>query len=363
MGNVTPQQVGAANVVTTAFTLGGGSWARRWGRQQPMKGTSTTRILAEVRENLHAQDINGLAYGPETLWVRCLAASSTGSLNQDELDQDNWMGVPATLPAGYTARNTRNIGPACQWGGGADGWLTANPNPPGYSSPFFPSAGSPANFVRSAGGIHYPLANDGVNPWGPWNRNNLHVRYNTSLSEPPPNADIDRPVQISWGAGSTTFAAGATSRTAPESLGNLLVPGYRSVGMYLRVNDNWYTPNPAATYPQFQSMTATLTLGSASRVVTFTRGELTSFGGAPATYVVNKGNVGDLIPSLGDTPILSLSCAFTFSSAPIALHLSGLGGLYLYLVPRVDIPLPFTATGPGNLVAPGGIITGSIPGF
>ncbi len=367
MSDVWPQQVGAGNVVTTAFVQGAGNWARRWGRQQPMKGTAATRIIAEVRENVYSEDANGLAYGADTLWVRCFAAPSTGSLNEDELDQLNWMGVPATLPGGYTVRNNRNIGPACDWGCGAGSTVQTNGDIAFPTvSPFYPAPGSPTNFVRSAGGLHVPRANDGLQKWGPWNAGNQYVEQSATNTGPPDFFPYDHGRLCVPPSGGVL--AGATSKTATDVFTVLssyqwACPGYRSVGVFFYVTRQWYDGVPG-TVPVFSSSTLTITLGGASLTMTASKADLSpSPGGPPDFNQKDFGNVGSLLANVGDSPFLYGTMTTNFSAAPIATSLNGSGAWILVFAPRVDIPLPFTATGPGNLVAPGGILTGSIPGW
>ena len=363
MSDVIPQQVGSGNVVTTAFTLGGGSWARRWGRQQPLKGTSATRILAEVREDVYSEDINGLAYDASTLWVRCRAADSTSSLNQDELDQETWTGVPATLPSGYTVRNTRNLGTSCEWGNAGHSAGQANPDIPGDFAPFYP-APLPTNFVRSASGLHVPRANDGIQKWGPWNLSNKYV-YQTAANTTGP-ALYEHAIAL--GPPTGTVAIGGTSKTgqmlSDPSTYFWQTPGFRSVGCYFYCSDDWYLGTPPASFPTFISSTITFTLGSATLAITVNAGDLSfaSYGGQDY-YEVDLGNVGDLLADIGDAPEIYAEMTTTFTPSPIVRNIQGSGTFHFLFAPRVDIPLPFTATGPGNLVVPGGILTGSITGY
>lgn len=363
MANVIPQQVGAANVVTTAFTYGGGSWARRWGRQQPFKGSSASRLLAEVREGVYSSDTNGVAYGADTRWVRCFAASSTTSLNEDELTQTNWMGVPGTLPAGYTVRNTRNVGVACDWACGAASSVQTNADIAFTTiSPCYPAPGTPTNFVRSAGGLHVPRANDGLQKWGPWNSGNLPVTQVSATNKPAPYA-----YAFQAGPPPGSYPVGATSASgamiSDPGVYQWMTPGYRSVGAYFSVSEAYYLGSPAATFPQWQSSVLVLTLGSATRTLTANRANVAAVTyGATTLYEVDLGNVGDLLAGVGDSPLLYGALTTTFTAKPTAGNVQGSGAFFLNFQPRVDLPLPFTTT-TGNVVAPGGILTGSIPGY
>lgn len=364
MADVIPQQVGAANVVTTAFTYGGGSWARRWGRQQPFKGTSVSRILAEVRENVYASDANGVPYDADTRWVRCFAASSTGSLNEDELTQLNWMGVPGTLPAGYTARNQRNVGVACDWACAAASTVQTNGDIVFPTvSPCYPVPASPTNFVRSAGGLHVPRANDGVQKWGPWNAGNLPVAQSSSNSAVP--ALYEYAMKLGPPGGSVAIGGTSLTDDMLTELGiyQFATPGYRSIGCFFSVSEAYFLGTPSASFPTFISSTITLTLGSASRTITVVPGDLSpvSYGG-PILYEVDLGDIGSLLPAVGDSPFLYAVMTTTFTPKPTAGNIQGSGAFYFRFAPRVDIPLPFTVT-TGNVVAPGGILTGSIPGY
>jgi hypothetical protein len=80
-------------------------------------------------------------------------------------------------------------------------------------------------------------------------------------------------------------------------------------------------------------------------------------------WVHDHGNLGSLLAPLGEVAwwdTMDYTCNYTIGGS----FLSGIGGsFYIYMCPRVDIPLPFTSTY-GNLVAPGGILTGgNVPGF
>jgi hypothetical protein len=349
-----PQSVLAGNLSTTTFTLGQGNWARRWGRTQPVHGTASSAelIVAEVREDVYTEDAAGLAYDSnDTTWVRCLFLDdSTVALREGEL-RLHWMGVPKVLPAGYTARHVRNLAPSVR----VDLAATSS------SLTQFLPAYTPTLPVRTADGIYLPMDDSETYAWGPWNRDNLIEGDNTPLAGRFDSYGLS--VNIAP-AGSGVpkdhfqFFAGDGSDMRKH-------PGYRSCRAIVGITDQFYTGlTPAGVaYPEFQSITATIGISTGATVnLTTVKADLV-WNATQNMWVHDHGNLGSLLAPLGEVAwwdTMDYTCNYTIGGS----FLSGIGGsFYIYMCPRVDIPLPFTSTY-GNLVAPGGILTGgNVPGF
>lgn len=341
--NFKPQSALAGNMSSTSFTLGQGNWARRWGRSQPVHGTASSAetILAEVEEGRFSQDNAGLAYGSDTLWVRCQFQDDSTVVGEGEL-ASYWMGVPATLPAGYTIRNQRNIQPAVSSATGIGTNLTVNP---------FRITHSPTGFVRTADGLYTPLDSSNTYHWGPWNRDNLNVQESGVTYA---NDTVNKPLLTGHGA--------ATSGTSSTLVGGYLVttPGFRSVRVITQWDPNVYNGPPG--YAQgASSNTITITMSTGASVTCTTNKADLSYDAGINKYIKDHGNIGDLLAPTGQVGTLSGTGSVTFSTTGSVFWGGGIAN-FLYLCPRVDIPLPYTATY-GDLVAPGGIVTGSIPTY
>ena len=336
--NFKPQSVLAGNMSSTSFTLGQGNWARRWGRSQPVHGTASSpeAIIGEVEEGRFSQDLAGVAYGSGTVWVRCRFQDDTVAAGEGEL-ASFWMGVPATLPSGYTIRDERNLRPAVS---------IANSSANLSVTESFQPVPSVGNFVRTADGLYTPKDNSNTYSWGPWNRDNLCLQDAFSAAVSGDATNLPRfysPAAPADGTQAFNDLIGGTQRH----------PGFRSI----RYIATW----APATYTAglVTSMTTQLKFASgglSTISVTTSRGDL-SYDATTNRYIKDWGNVGELLMPTGDVGLLAHFTTCTYSGAWPA------GVSYIvYQNPRVDIPLPFTCTY-GNVVAPGGILTGSIPTY
>jgi hypothetical protein len=261
--NYVKQTVLPSSIATTAWTPWQGNWARYWGRSQPMHATSGVQtILGEVASGVYTEDMAGLAYGAETLWVRVQAEDASDGLATGGENKLYWLGVPATLPAGFTVRNTRTLG--------------------------------------------------------------------------------------------------ATTKIE-------VAAGYRSVRAFTFVTPTFYNGTGLpASYPRYLSSTATIGLSSGqTRSFSCARADL-SYDATQNYYVKDHGDIGDLLPDHGTIAWwMQHDYSVTYDWwDPTDTWLSGIGMSHVFwMCPRVDIPLPFSASYQ-NLVAPGGVLTGgNVPGY
>jgi hypothetical protein len=347
--NLVPQTVGIANVVTTPYTIGGGNWARYWGRTQPIHGTNASPdlILGEVRGGVYSSDGNGLAYDASTTWARVQCVDDGSAVGEGELRQ-YWIGVPISRPSGYTRRNARNTGPATLISP-PGGSITVSPQGPLYS---------PTTFLRTASGLYTPKDNSGVYNWGPWNHDNLTDDDTTSRPTAPGyptyNDYVVSPLNSTAtqpGIESQVVGSGAGARPSPIS------PGWRSVGLWVDVAGRLYRPD--VFWPNYASCSGRIVLGAQTISFSSSRSDLSPVSNPTDYYRHNLGNVGSLLMPTGDVGALQVYLTVNWSNG---VTWPGGMNLWLRLCPRVDIPLPFTCTY-GNEITEGGILAGSIPGF
>ncbi len=339
-----PQSVLAQNVSTTAFTLGAGNWARRWGRPQPVHGTtgSPEAIIGEVRSGVYTTDLAGLAYGSDVTWARCQFQDDGAAVGEGEL-RSLWAAVPTALPAGYTSRGTRNIGLAVTMSTGSaagDG-----------SGVYFTPSASLAGFVRTATGLYTPKDNSAAFTWGPWNRDNLALQESFDASsvtgDATNNPQLFSPVAPADGSQTFSDLAGGTRKH----------PGFRSIRYVASWAPEIY--NHAGGYPNVTSMSTQLRFlsgGLGTLTVVTARSDL-SLNATTNRYEKDWGNVGALLMPVGSVGKLDHFTTVTYTGSWVA----GVS-YFLYQCPRVDIPLPYWSSY-GNAIAPGGILTGSIPGY
>lgn len=332
-------------------------WAQRWGRTMPAHPPNGTiePILGEVRAGVYSADINGVAYGSETVWARVRFLNDLAVAGDDE-KKEHWIGVPATLPAGYTQRLNRNIGPDVD---------VSHANEETGLTPFQPVY-APSGFLRTPSGLYTPLDNSGLYSWGPWNRDNRILGEN----EPAGGAAW----VINTGLG---FALGPTSSGATMDYFQFFAgdgsdqrkhPGFRSVRAFTMVTPQFYNgvTSGGFPYPQYDSSTATFGMSAAgTKSISCARADLT-YDATQNYWVKDHGNLGDMLCPLGDVGIFDTFDYVvnypTWGGPPS--FASGIGmSIVLFLVPRVDIPFPFFASY-GNECAPGGVLTGgNVPGY
>lgn len=82
---------------------------------------------------------------------------------------------------------------------------------------------------------------------------------------------------------------------------------------------------------------------------TFTDADYTHTGGASPLWVTSWVDAGDALAALGVLTYFQASLTRPSTATSIEF------GLDFRLSPRVDVPLPYTATGIGDLIAPGGL--------
>jgi hypothetical protein len=349
--NFVPQTVGVGSVSTSRITYGGGSWAKNWGRTQPIHGTNSSpdTILGEVRSGVYTSDGNGVAYdSATTTWARVQCVDDTTATGEGELRQ-YWIGVPIARPAGYTRRNTRNTGPATLISppGGA---VTVSPTGPLYS---------PTTFLRNASGLYTPKDNSNTYNWGPWNHDNLADGDTTTRTTAPGYPTYN---DYECFPATTTYTQPGVEQqivgnTDVHARPSPMTPGYRSVGLWVDVAGQLYRPD--VFYPNYQSCSGRIVLGAQTLTFSSSRSDLSAISNPTDYYRHNVGNLGALLMTTGDVGALQVYLTVNWSNGN-----NWVGGmnLWLRLCPRVDIPLPFTCTY-GNEIAEGGVLTGSVPGF
>ncbi len=330
--------------------LGGGQLALSMGRRIPFQGAvgaaSDSVILGEVASGIFSSDAAGIAYPAGTLWVRTFC-------NQGGLENDTatWIAVPDTLPVGFTVNNKRNIrvnaslhpavsgdpdgyfysqGTYNAADQAADSWPYLKYNvasPTGESTTGKKSGGSGVGLgpIRSADAIWYPhsstarpLGGSGgtagnLYPYGPFN-------YSNAV----------------YGPG--VFPAG----TAPNIWYLPYSPGWRNV-----------------------HITFSISAGAAAILPPTARLEVAIDGSGLHTFTA-AGCAGGLTQTWDHGPTTQQAAGVLYQTQFRCEAFNDPSGVFsgvtVSLSPRVDIPLPWTCTS-GNLVAPGGIVTGSIPGY
>ncbi len=350
--NIGLTTVGYARVSGGAHPLAyGGQLARSMGRLLPFQGQVgvgvDSVVLGQVVSGLYSTDAAGIAYPAGTLWVRTLHTQA--SL---ENDTSQWVAVPDTLPAGFTLNNKRNVRVNASLhqasAGDVDGYfydqgIYTAPDTAADTWPYLKynqggpvresvtgmkSGGSGVGLgpIRSADAIWYPYSSTArplggsggtagtLYPYGPFN-------YDNAVFGPGAFGTLASPLNIYY---------------LPYS------PGWRNVHLTFTIS-----AAVAALLPPTATMEVDI---DGAGLHTFTAAGCA--GGLSVTWdhgPTNQAAVG----ALYQTQFRVERFNDSFGVFP---------GVTATFSPRVDIPLPWTATS-GNLVAPGGIVTGSIPGF
>jgi hypothetical protein len=317
--------IGPVKTNVSGATLFSGGLANAFGRTVPRQSNGNA-IVGQVVADLYTQDDLGIAFPAGTLWVRLQSRYSGGG---DGIDDNTfyWVAVPASLPAGYTYNPKRNVGPTAtatftRFSGSI--WTTDHLAFAGQDGVDYAPTYNPTAPIRTAAGIYTPLSSTtsfggSTHVWGPHNFNNLSNHF-----------DMSNP------------STGTNTYYLP------LHPGYRNV----RIKATW----TAGTYAGV----------GATAGVTYTLDGV--------TYTINKSDfvltAGEYVYTI-DTGASTQTAAGVLRQIVYTEHLFNFPapGTYggcrtdLYMSPRVDIPLPWSAT-TGNVHAPGGILTGgNIPGF
>ncbi len=328
-------------------------FAKVLGRKMPFQGIADPSgifesgspkhpILGEVAQDVFTEDGCGRSIPGGTLWVRHQLVS------EDEPvfgDRDRfWTAVPSVLPAGFTPNNKRNCFPKVNVFQSAQSTnssvVTSPVGIPAYnlsaavSAPFSGSSGKP---IRTADGIYAPLDSTDTWQYGPCNR----------------GQEVS-----SWGGGEITRLVGS------QPIG--ICAGWRTLQLYTSWHPDYFIPGPD---PHLDWIDFIICMGD---------DYLTT-----SDVFTHRVNSGDLVlgADLGDPSRYALPAPLTFNietetaAAAGEYQFFGVRGVnslgvetvgnvnwYMKFAPRIDIPYPFTASS-GNLVAPGGIVTGSIPGY
>ncbi len=352
--NIGLTAVAYARVSGGAHPLGwGGQLARSMGRRLPFQGaafaSTPSAILGEVASGVYSADAAGVAYPAGTLWARVFTHQST-----TENDTANWTAVPDTLPAGYTINNGRNIRINQTLAhsltshnqnfftfAAEDYAMWGLPSAQMDSYPALTYSGSSTETsdghstgtgpYRSAAGVWYPYSNKtradgsgtGRYAWGPFNYNDAVLGPGLCPVQYPGGAD---PVATHYNG--TIFL--------PYS------PGFRNVQVHFSITAGAASAMPPTSYIEIEV--------DGSGLHTYTAAACA--GGLDVTWDHGPSTqqaAGDLYQT---------QIRVAGYNAPFGIG----ANVYVTCSPRVDIPLPWTCTS-GNLVAPGGIVTGSIPGF
>jgi hypothetical protein len=298
------------------------------GNQTPWEGNTSFPILGQIAQDVFLQDDAGFAFPAGQLWIRTYTDTSGGTgYDTDTL----WMAVPSSLPAGFTEvpwRNNRGgSGFGLRIGNAGYGTLSNFP----YTSPFgdtsianFASY-SPQKCIRpTTGGIWMPTSTTvdvvfGSDfPYGPGCLNKIVT--SASDGSPPPGP-------------------------TPADTYFPLCVGYRNARIVLNLTAGDHTTGAGGNvYFRIDGTVNTVPVASLT------------FNGTFWTTTVDIGAVG-------------LAAAGALKQVTLAVWRDAIGGWTwsgsswaVYLSPRVDIPAPFNVLGSG-LFAPGGIASGTVPGF
>lgn len=299
---------------------GKGGLAKSWGRLMPSQGDGQV-ILGEVATDVLSQDSAGVAFPGGQLWVRLQSTDVAGGDGAE--DTTYWVAVPSALPGAYTYNPARNVKPLASISCGT----TAYPSAGSY--PDFQTSYTPTAPIRTANGLYTPYAFDlgafSANvPWGPINQNGNTIGVDLGPS---------------WG-------------TNPQTTNLPLSPGYRNFRCNVRWNSTVYGNAVAST-------TATITVDGTAQSVT--KADLTF--NASTGFYEKALDFTPTLPSQGHFRAVVFTQVMTNYLGGLVGNITG-ARLDCALSPRIDIPLPWTCTDYGGLVAPGGILTGgNVPGF
>ncbi len=319
------------------------AWAVNYGRTTPRQLTgpildpeepggrrysgSSIPLLIEAAQDVFSEDDAGLAYDAGQWWVRTV-------VNDVDTDRDvgydtdrDWVAVPATLPAGFTAVHRRNVFPCCY----------VDCFPPDFQlASHFQSSRPIYGLVSGAGdgtGV-IRTEDDAVQP--------------LSVTTNPATGDEDFPYGPGNVRGSVAVLHWTKALAAPPFVSNAgYHPGYRNCRIVVYCTTLAYAALAAGDGWD----------GTLHRVV---KTGLALVGGR-YEKTVDTGPVGTAAAgALIDMPFTITIDVHT--SAVFSLGAGYGGGVDLYLSPRVDIPCPWNATS-GNTCIPGGIASGTVPGW
>ncbi len=293
-----------------------GTYGPAYGRYTPFQTeASEMRMLAEVAQDVIATDDAGIDYPAGQLWVRTygkLLDKATGDYDSDYY----WCAVPSSLPAGYTATPWRN-----NVGAGGFGFdlIGAFQLDDGFSPQMFYPNYQPSKPIRLADGPYTPFC--------------------TTMNPTTGNKDfIAGPCNMRGAVGSYDFG-----RTFGgfSGLHFSYHPGYRNV----RINLFLFAADYAAA------------AGGSTITVTL---EGTGYTASKADFVLSGSDYRFHI----DTGPIAQAAAGAVQRMSIDCATSGLSAAFMSIAasPRIDIPAPFWASS-GNLIAPGGLAAGTVPGF
>ncbi len=288
-----------------------------YGRYTPYQTeTVGMRILAQVAQDVFAADDAGIAYPAGQLWVRTYSLSTSMIIGNYDTDF-YWVAVPDTLPAGYTAVPWRNNVGAGGFGFELTGAFQLDD---GHSPQIFYPNFTPSKPIRLADGPYTPKCIT-VDPVSGTRR------------------FIAGPCNIRGAVGSIDFGAIGGGFSGQYISYH---PGWRNVKI-----QHAMTPTAYAAAGGGDAITATLDgIG-----FTVHKSDFVLSGGIYRA-ATNTGPIA--MAAVGE--VQRMSVAVTASGGLTAAT------FFFDASPRVDIPAPFWSSY-GNLVAPGGIAAGTVPGY
>ncbi len=311
----------------------GSLFARGLGRTMPFQGSAVSgprTILSEVAQDVYSVDGCGRAFDAGQLWVRHQVASDSSGDPASFLNS-YWTAIPDSVPGGFTANNKRNVFPVVhvsQQEGRQNGSssLTLMAHGVNYNGDSASLASRP---IRTADGIYLPKDNANAFAFGPVNK-----EQDTSGHG---GGEYD---YANWEIG---FHAGFRS--------GLFVASW-AAGIYMSGALLWadYIISAGPNYAGLADV-YTYRINRADLVLGDDPSDATRY---------YKSVLLDTSASYRTTGTYSLFAVRQVTNLDPAI--SGNVNWNMQLAPRVDIPYPFT-TSTGNLIAPGGIVTGSLPGF
>lgn len=258
--------------------------------------------------------------------------------------------VPGVLPTGYTARLERDAFAAAARPGGA----IAVPASYSSVSAFYDNASGSALNIRSASGLT-------AVPWHP-------VDIIGGSQALIPDISLNHPAVSVAGLLSNQYNFPATTLNGLNTTMRRYSVGWRNLGVYFNAPapTTGYT-NPAGSCVIRLSHNADGSAGSTSGDLD-TIDYTWTLAGSDFVNVPSSGfrltatyATGAILPTLGTVSryvmrIVSSTLTQTRISTGVAENYY-LDGFNVRESWRCDIPLPYTATGPGALIAPGGLLT------
>ncbi len=304
-------------------------------------GHATSGIVPQAVAWPHTADLNGDSFPAGLVGVRMAYVHQ--QLDPVAYNDARLIAVPAVLPAAYTPRWNRDHNQ------GTRGLSTAGSISTDFglsTNAFMPGARSTPGqwLLRADDGLYdVPRYNSGgvTSTWAPYNAGqNCLVCNNPS---------------------------GVSDLTWSGTTGETLVSGYAGVPGF---DGTWFTsPCAGVRYLRFAchfNSAGELRIrficnanGSKTFPADTVLAEWVFSVAGPGVYY--SSTVGPFNATLGSPKFYGFSAEDRLLPADPWRGVTA--GIRIQAGPRLDIPLPFTATGEGSLIAPGGVVPGSLPGY